>query len=188
MNQAELNNMWQYYLSIERDLSETSRYIEPEGQEDVHSFEFARILVLTCTEIESVFKQLGQIGSGRKPGNMEDYKAQTLKMYPRIVDASVFIGRWNRQIQPFKGWDCGSLPWWKAYNSIKHDRGENFSQATYKNAAYSVGALYLLLAYLASATKMKLDIYEATYISSNYAPEFFLGRAPEPLPGTNEYL
>ena len=58
MNYWELATSWNYFLSIERDLSETSRYIEPYGQENAYSFEFYKIIMLSCAEIESAFKKL----------------------------------------------------------------------------------------------------------------------------------
>ena len=58
MTEQTLNEIWNYYLTLEADISNTSRYIEPRGQENVHSFEFAKILILACTELESVFKLL----------------------------------------------------------------------------------------------------------------------------------
>ena len=44
MPNAAVSNIWNYYLILEQDLSNTSRFIEPEGQDNVYSFEFARIL------------------------------------------------------------------------------------------------------------------------------------------------
>ena len=58
LTKEQLNGIWNYYLSLERDMANTSQYIEPMGQEDVHSFEFAKILILSCTEVESLFKIL----------------------------------------------------------------------------------------------------------------------------------
>ncbi len=58
MDEVTLNGIWDYYISLEDDLSNTSRYIEPRGQEYVYSFEFAKLLVLTCIEIEAVFKEI----------------------------------------------------------------------------------------------------------------------------------
>ena len=46
----ELENCWNYYLSIEEDLNETSRYIEPTGQENVYSFEFQKVIMLCGAE------------------------------------------------------------------------------------------------------------------------------------------
>ena len=46
MDEKQLKNMWNYFLSLEQDLSNTSRFVEPQGQENVYSFEFAKILIL----------------------------------------------------------------------------------------------------------------------------------------------
>ena len=56
MDKTTLNGIWNYYMSLEEDLSSTSRYIEPKGQEGVYSFKFAKLLVLAYIEIEAVFK------------------------------------------------------------------------------------------------------------------------------------
>ncbi len=44
MDADRLQGMWQYFLTLESDLDDTFRYIDPVGQENVHSFEFAKIL------------------------------------------------------------------------------------------------------------------------------------------------
>ena len=85
MTKSELNEVWNYYLSIENDLSKTSQYVEPMGQENVYSFEFARILVLACTEVESVFKQICFEKTGNKPKDtIGFYKAIILNNFPKL--------------------------------------------------------------------------------------------------------
>ena len=49
MTTQTINEIWNYYLTLEGDIANTSRFIEPSGQENVHSFEFAKILILACT-------------------------------------------------------------------------------------------------------------------------------------------
>ena len=66
MTKDELLGIWNYYLSLENDLANTSRYIEPMGQENVHSFEFAILIILACTEVESAFKILCQLITGHQ--------------------------------------------------------------------------------------------------------------------------
>lgn len=100
-----INGIWNYYLSLEKDLDDTSRYIEPKGQENVFSFEFAKLLVLSCTELESVLKLLCYECSGEKRGNIGEYKETILTYYPKIVFAEVNVSRWGETIRPFDGWD-----------------------------------------------------------------------------------
>ena len=67
MTTQTINEIWNYYLTLEGDIANTSRFIEPSGQENVHSFEFAKILILACTELESVFKLLCLEITGKQP-------------------------------------------------------------------------------------------------------------------------
>ena len=59
ITKEQFTGIWNYFLSLENDLSNTSRYIEPSGQEEVHSFEFAKLIILSCTEAES-HQQIGK--------------------------------------------------------------------------------------------------------------------------------
>ena len=44
ITEDELTNMWNYFLTLEQDISNTSRFVEPSTQENVFSFEFYKIL------------------------------------------------------------------------------------------------------------------------------------------------
>ena len=172
MTEKELHNMWYYYLDLEKDLSDSSRYIEPDGQEKVYSFEFRKIIILACTECETAFKAICEaVDNTKKRGSISDYKTIILGRYPKIVDAEVTIRRWHRSIKPFLGWNDGGLPWWTAHQNIKHDRGSNYNEATYENAAFALSALYVLIFYL-YYINIQEPPYEGEYISSEYTPPF----------------
>jgi len=82
MTTQTINEIWNYYLTLEGDIANTSRFIEPSGQENVHSFEFAKILILACTELESVFKLLCLEITGKQPeGTIGKYKETILGRY-----------------------------------------------------------------------------------------------------------
>lgn len=170
MTQQTLNEIWNYYLTLEADISNTSRYIEPYGQENVHSFEFAKILILACTELESVFKLLCFEITGEQPeGNIGKYKEIILDKYPRITNAVVSVKRWGKSIVPFQEWANGKLSWWSAYQEVKHNRGEHFSGASYSNAVYALAALYISIFYLAQTANIGFNDYVSTYIESDYS-------------------
>ena len=164
-----INGIWNYYLSLEKDLDNTSRYIEPKGQENVFSFEFAKLLVLSCTELESVWKLLCYKCTGKKMGNISQYKETILKYYPKIVFAEVYIARWGKTIRPFDGWDEVKLSWWDAYGNVKHNREDNFKETTYKNVVYALSALYVSILYLSKVTGVYIPDYTSTYIKSDYS-------------------
>ena len=174
-------------MSLESDLANTSRYIEPVGQENVHSFEFAKLLILSCTEIESVFKIICEEIEGHQvEGNIAAYKETILKKYPRIVETTVTISRLGRNIDPFADWTVGRLSWWSAYQEVKHNRGNFFDQATYINAVSSIAALYILIFYLAAILNISFHDMENTYITSQYSHELAYFLPPKKLPDFEE--
>ena len=80
MDEKTLRGMWNYFLMLESDLDNTSRYIEPSKQEDVYSFEFAKLLILACTEVESVFKAICfEIEKSRLLEKLEHIRLQFLE-------------------------------------------------------------------------------------------------------------
>lgn len=183
MTTQTINEIWNYYLTLEGDIANTSRFIEPSGQENVHSFEFAKILILACTELESVFKLLClEITGKQQEGTIGKYKETILGRYPRIVDAVVSVKRWGRTIAPFKGWDIGNLSWWNAYQEVKHNRGEYFSGASYNNAVYALSALYISILYLARAANIDFADYTSNYIESDYSKTRLIFGATKKLP------
>ena len=177
-----INGIWNYYLSLEKDLDNTSRYIEPKGQENVFSFEFAKLLVLSCTELESVFKLMCYECSGEKKGNFGEYKETILSHYPKIVFSEVYISRWGEMIRPFYNWDKGKLAWWDAYSSVKHNREANFKEATYKNVVYALSALYISICYLSRISGVSFPDYASIYIQSDYVSHMLAGSPSKKLP------
>lgn len=180
----ELQGLWYYFLSIEKDLNETSRYIEPNGQENAYSFEFCKIIVLSCTEIENAFKQLCScINPSKLCGNIGEYKGNILERYPKIVDALVIVPRWNaKNIYPFREWQNGKLSWWDAYTALKHHRVLSFKQATYKNAVYALAGLYILILYLYKMNSYDCKADESAYFESDYYPVPRYSNCPSELP------
>lgn len=170
MNRTELHGMWNYFLMLESDLDNTSRFIEPAGQENTYSFEFAKLLILACTEVESVFKAICRETKGEEvEGSIATYKEVILGKYPKIVETAVNVKRLGYNIEPFKGWDTGRLEWWGSYQHVKHSRGHFFAEATYFNAVSALAALYILIFYLGKITNIEFDNYTSKYIDSDYA-------------------
>lgn len=183
MTKEEFNGIWNYYLTLEGDLSNTSRYIEPAGQENVHSFEFAKILILACTEIESVLKAICRELTRTEPeGNIGCYKEVILGYYPKIINATITISRLGRNLEPFYGWDVGKLKWWSAYQEVKHSRGKHFEQASYINAVSAIAALYILIFYLAATVKIDFNDMDSQYVDSDYSHPIFCAAPLKKLP------
>ena len=169
MDETTLNGIWDYYMSLEEDLSSTSRYIEPKGQESVYSFEFAKLLVLACIEIEAVFKEIClTICENKLPQDIGKYKEIVLGKYPKIVESTVSIRKLGKDIKPFENWDKCKLSWWDAYQKVKHSREKYFVFATYLNVVTAISALHILIHYLSQATGIPLKKCCGSYVRSEY--------------------
>ena len=189
ITKEQFTGIWNYFLSLENDLSNTSRYIEPSGQEEVHSFEFAKLIILSCTEAESLMKIICFELTGEEKGNIGEYKGVILGNLPNIVSAEVSISRLGKNIAPFAGWNIGALQWWDSYGLIKHSRGNEFDKANYINAVTALSAVYVLIFYLAKMCGFSFSDTESNYIHSGYAhlklacapsqelPDFITGKA-----------
>ena len=68
-------------------------------------------------------------------------------------------------IAAFKEWAAGSsLPWWKAFTALKHDRMSNFREAKLGNVLHSLAAVFIILT-LHNETEFKagsvsLELYD----------------------------
>ena len=164
MNQTDITNYINYFKCLENDLLNTARYAEPIGQNDVYSFEYYKIIMLACSEVETIFKLIcKKINSHSNPKKITDYAEIVLEKYPLIIDTEVNVSRVCETIKPFADWSADKcMFWWDEHQDIKHNRHTDFRKATYKNAMYSLAGLYVLLLYL-------LKIYDQDiFIGSDY--------------------
>lgn len=177
----KVKNCWEYYRIIDEDMKTAMRYIDSRNQADVFSFEFAKNIVLACTECESLFKIIGELKTNKTPGNIGEYKDIILNNFPAITSVEVYAN--GKRIVPFQGWDDGNLKWWDSYNNIKHNRGDYYETATFSNAANAVGALYLLNLYISMITGVSIYSDESEFISSDYGKCKLLCDSIKSLPG-----
>jgi hypothetical protein len=139
-------NHWRYFLSLEREFSDSLRYVElTESQLNVHSFEFARLLILTCSELDVVFKiACDSVSPAEKAGKIGPYFSCLIAKYKFVTEA-VRLYRYGRRVLPFEHWTEVSPPsWWTAQNKVKHYRHEEFHQATLGNAMAAMCGLFVV--------------------------------------------
>lgn len=147
------NIHWNYFLAIESDFEKISRYVEfTKANNDAFSIEFARIIMSSTQEIDSIMKILCKLVDPHSdPQNINSYK-QTIKTHlPDFIHEEVQIPRFGMRSKPWIDWndetEDNNPIWWKANNKIKHDRTENFEKANLKNAYNAVGALLITTLY-----------------------------------------
>jgi len=140
---------WMYYLLLESKVIHTSSYVHfHEDNLNAFSYEFANLQYSIGAELDSFFK----VYCGYQTTdvtNIRDYADQILtNRYTNIIDQEIILREYDINIKPFSGWDKNlpkqSLPWWTAYDNIKHSRYDNIKDASLKNVLNLLGGLYLL--------------------------------------------
>lgn len=144
---------WSYYMSLEDDLIETSRYVEIcEDNFDTYSTQFTRLLLAAASEVDVVAKQIcRQIDPSGSHGNINDYRNLIVPTFPAIPEMQLGI-QWNPvRVKPWDSWAAtpSSNPdWWRAYNAVKHERNANFKSANLRNALAAIAGLHCLVRHL----------------------------------------
>lgn len=143
---------WNYYLAIEEDLENVTRYIEfTEDNMKTYSIELSHILLSTCSEIDVLLKSICDLlESPRKTEKIDNYRPIIQEKLPSLIDEEVCIGRYRLFFKPLIAWKDNSQTnpdWWKGYNNVKHHRDIYFSQASLRNAIDAVGALSIIILY-----------------------------------------
>ena len=145
-------NSWIYFHALERDLIRTFDYVEPSGANaSAYSNEYAKLLMLVGSEIDVVAKQLSRgLPSGATASNITQYQAAITSAFPGMHQTVIEISRYGLSYIPWSTWGSAnpiSPSWWKAYNSVKHERDINFALASQENVLQSFCGLLVLLLY-----------------------------------------
>lgn len=136
---------------IIRDLYELFNYVQPHYyNRKVFSHRIYELFLRTATEFEANCKEI-LIANGYKTNsylNIKDYFkiAGVAKLSKYIVN----FGRWEKKgdFKPYKSWsgkEYQPLPWYQAYNSVKHNRHKNFSDANLDNLMNAIAGLLCIL-------------------------------------------
>lgn len=133
---------WYYYLSLEEDIINTSRYVHFSDKNlKVFSYEYMKIISLVSVEIESITKKFTNSG----------YLIDKIESLDYIIhDIELSVKRSHIKIKPFEKGQEGSNDsylWKIANNQLKHHKEISLNCATLENALRAMGALFLLLIY-----------------------------------------
>jgi len=138
------------------DLADIFEFVDPDPVNlGVYGPAFRELLLLAASEFEAACKGalrgLGyplpdrpsttQYAHLKKPLRLDEYRLR-LSAYPDLHGALV-------EISPFASWDparaTASLPWYDAYNLVKHDRDLNRTRASLENTVNAVAGAYVML-------------------------------------------
>lgn len=135
-------------LLLER-LDELLLYIEPsQGGLASYGHKSRELLILACTEVENQWRRLLTLANYRNAVGRHltttDYVKLAPKLYLREFQFTLKPYDMPEPFCPFSNWDNAnptrSIQWYDAYNKTKHDREEQFSQASLTNCLFAVTA------------------------------------------------
>lgn len=129
------------------DFERLFEFVEPHtSNENVFSHRIYELLLRTCTEVESCCKGI-LLANGYAANNMDDYKK--IEQSSLLSGYEVYYSNWlpDKYItRPFAAWATrGSLPWYKAYNDVKHNRWQKFLSANLKNLLDAICGLLCII-------------------------------------------
>jgi hypothetical protein len=142
---------WRYFISLEKDLEATFRYVEPvPANYGTYSIEFTRIILTACSEVDVLAKVLCEsVKPGSDPKNINDYRAIITQRFPKFSTVKVLVPLFSLALEPWKEWGQSATPgWWVDHNKVKHRRHEHFARADLQHAVVSLGALFSLVLYV----------------------------------------
>ena len=139
----------QSYQLIENDLKKILEFIEPaDSNKDTYSHRLYELLLRCSTEFETNCKRI-LYANGYRRGNlkMEDY--YKINKATRVSEYEIEINNWypsTKTFCPLQEWSSNyTLPWYQAYNHVKHDRFQNFNEATLNNVLFAAASVLAIL-------------------------------------------
>jgi len=131
-----------------QQLEQICRVVHPRGETNFKAYghEIRNVLILACTELESQWKAILGAHNARAENTTHYVKlCAAMKLTEYAVEFPYYP--WMPERRPFAGWQHGTkdLPWYGAYNDVKHNRDSNFPQASLDNAFEALTAFFIML-------------------------------------------
>ena len=155
---------WNYFLALESDLENLSRYIEfSQSNFSVYSIELAHLLIASSSEVDVLAKAICEyVDPKTKAKNIDDYRTIITGHLPEFSQEKVFIPRYSIDFNPWSDWVNGQNPtWWQGYNNVKHHRNVHFEDANLQHVLNSMGALLISAIYF---YKLKFSVGAPSYL------------------------
>ncbi|MBQ9285665.1 MAG: hypothetical protein IJ209_05215 [Bacteroidaceae bacterium] len=145
----EYSNLLKQIEIIFDDLDTIFKVVSPhKNQYSVYGHAIRNVIMLACTELDSRMQHI-LINNAVKPNGkyfqMTDY--YKLKEVLRLDEYSLSFYRYGdlEVYSPFNEWEQNNeLIWYKAYNKVKHNREDKFTDANLYNAINGVIALCII--------------------------------------------
>jgi hypothetical protein len=184
MNACQTTSIIYWYEELEERLIEFLKFVPfTKKNLDVYSPRLAGVITETCHILDSLFREVskpeetiqGKIKK-KKNLNVEHYAELYAKRLNLHATKSLIFVSPLQYVIPFEKWEppttggkYADLPWWKAYNKLKHSRIENIQKATLAHAVHSLCGLHQVIAKLPELVRA---IYRHNWLQApGYNPE-----------------
>lgn len=139
-------------VALMRQLDAICQTVHPDTETfDAYGHGIRNLLILACTEVETHWKGVFIQNNFCKKNYNTEYYVQ-LQSAMRLGDYSISFPSfpWLAAFTPFKNWGTSDNPtqdieWYAAYNAVKHNRENEFFQATLRNAFAAVSACAIMM-------------------------------------------
>ena len=131
---------------LENQLADCMEYLPfIDENSQVISPKFVPIIMDACGLLDSIFFEISADNS-TEHFNLKKYSKIHESRLELDNNATLFLASPIRLLRPYKGWAKEQPKWWIAYNSLKHDRLNNYHFATFSNAVQALAGLHQLMA------------------------------------------
>ena len=143
---------WSSFKLLYDDLEDSFRFVNPtEDHLSVYSLRFYELLIRASTEFESICKdkveEFNLSKKKRKDFDIKDYHLLNAHFDNKPSAISIgFVFSDPLFVKPLEGWKIDhSLDWYKAYNTVKHNRVKDFHLANLENVLKGMAALFIII-------------------------------------------
>ena len=138
------------YHILEKDLITLFEYIEPSDSNlNTYSYRIYELFLRASTEFELNAKKILTANEYSKKSNFNIIDYYKINAANKLDEYQIFINIWaggKKKIQPFSEWSKGhQLTWYQDYNSVKHNRYEEFSKASLQNLLSETAAVFSII-------------------------------------------
>lgn len=133
-------------------MAEVFRFVEPsEANWTAYGHEIRELLMLAAMEVESGWKAVlranGYPVQGGRNWNRNDYVKLVGPMRLDEWEVRIVSHPEAGKVRPFEGWKAnrGGLPWYDAYNAVKHDREAAADRGSLRHCVDAVAGVFVMV-------------------------------------------
>jgi len=155
LNESSVIQIYEWYMDIERRLCEVVRvlpFVEAAQLKEVRSPRLASILLEVASLVDALLRDqlpesfIGAKGKTKqkKNANIDDYRKELEPGLGLSGSQSLLLMGLPSLLRPFAPWADSNdnvLPWWRAYNKLKHDRLSRSGEVTLEDCLQAACAL-----------------------------------------------